>query len=150
MNETSRIIADNLATAQTPCVTSSFQAECGVLALNAAGPFQGGGEVADVEVPHMSRAGGRTLPPPVFDPGMGSGERGIEGKQRGAQGDHLTPCLGRHNRHGGHEPQEQGRGIGQALEQAKFTRLQPEAVLGDKCQAQRRRRDGGDRYHGCR
>jgi phosphoadenosine phosphosulfate reductase len=31
MNETSRIIADNLATAQMPCITSSFQAECVVL-----------------------------------------------------------------------------------------------------------------------
>jgi phosphoadenosine phosphosulfate reductase len=31
MNETSRIIAENLATARTPCITSSFQAECVVL-----------------------------------------------------------------------------------------------------------------------
>jgi len=31
MNETSRIIADNLAAARTPCITSSFQAECVVL-----------------------------------------------------------------------------------------------------------------------
>ena len=31
MNETSRLIADNLATAQAPCITSSFQAECVVL-----------------------------------------------------------------------------------------------------------------------
>ena len=31
MNETRRLIADNLATAQTPCITSSFQAECVVL-----------------------------------------------------------------------------------------------------------------------
>jgi len=31
MNETLRIVADNLATAQTPCITSSFQAECVVL-----------------------------------------------------------------------------------------------------------------------
>jgi phosphoadenosine phosphosulfate reductase len=31
MNETSRVIADNLATARTPCITSSFQAECVVL-----------------------------------------------------------------------------------------------------------------------
>ena len=31
MNETSRIIADNLETAQAPCITSSFQAECVVL-----------------------------------------------------------------------------------------------------------------------
>jgi phosphoadenosine phosphosulfate reductase len=31
MNETSRIIAENLATAGTPCITSSFQAECVVL-----------------------------------------------------------------------------------------------------------------------
>jgi phosphoadenosine phosphosulfate reductase len=31
MNETSRLIADNLATARTPCITSSFQAECVVL-----------------------------------------------------------------------------------------------------------------------
>ena len=31
MNETSRVIGDNLATALTPCITSSFQAECVVL-----------------------------------------------------------------------------------------------------------------------
>ena len=31
MNETIRIVADNLATAETPCITSSFQAECVVL-----------------------------------------------------------------------------------------------------------------------
>ena len=31
MNETSRLIADNLAAARTPCITSSFQAECVVL-----------------------------------------------------------------------------------------------------------------------
>jgi phosphoadenosine phosphosulfate reductase len=31
MNETSRVIAANLATAETPCITSSFQAECVVL-----------------------------------------------------------------------------------------------------------------------
>ncbi len=31
MNETSRLIADNLATARAPCITSSFQAECVVL-----------------------------------------------------------------------------------------------------------------------
>jgi phosphoadenosine phosphosulfate reductase len=31
MNETSRIIAENLAEARTPCITSSFQAECVVL-----------------------------------------------------------------------------------------------------------------------
>ena len=31
MNETSRLIADNLATALAPCITSSFQAECVVL-----------------------------------------------------------------------------------------------------------------------
>ena len=31
MNETIRIVAHNLATAQTPCITSSFQAECVVL-----------------------------------------------------------------------------------------------------------------------
>ena len=31
MNETSRVIADNLADALAPCITSSFQAECVVL-----------------------------------------------------------------------------------------------------------------------
>jgi phosphoadenosine phosphosulfate reductase len=31
MNETSRVIADSLAAARTPCITSSFQAECVVL-----------------------------------------------------------------------------------------------------------------------
>jgi phosphoadenosine phosphosulfate reductase len=31
MNETAKVIADNLATAQAPCITSSFQAECVVL-----------------------------------------------------------------------------------------------------------------------
>ena len=31
MNDTTGIIADNLATAQAPCITSSFQAECVVL-----------------------------------------------------------------------------------------------------------------------
>jgi phosphoadenosine phosphosulfate reductase len=31
MTETSRVIAENLASARTPCITSSFQAECVVL-----------------------------------------------------------------------------------------------------------------------